>query len=133
YVPWGFRKLLNRIKDDYKNPPVFITENGVATHGGIMDDDRVQYYREYLGALLDALDDGCDVRGYTAWSLMDNFEWTSGYTESFGLYEVNFDSIYRTRSPRKSAYVYKEVLRSRQLDHHYEPDLTRPITIDPGH
>ncbi|XP_052745821.1 lactase/phlorizin hydrolase-like [Bicyclus anynana] len=132
YVPWGFRKLLNRIKDDYKNPPVFVTENGIASHGGIVDNDRVTYYRGYLDALLDALEDGCDVRGYTAWSLMDNFEWTAGYTERFGLYEVNYDSIYRTRTPRKSAYVYRELLRSRSLDHHYEPDLTQPLTIAPG-
>nr|XP_034838053.1 myrosinase 1-like [Maniola hyperantus] len=133
YVPWGFRKLLNRIRNDYGNPPVVITENGKGTHGGIVDDDRVQYYRGYLDAVLDALDDGCDVIAYTAWSLMDNFEWTFGYMERFGLYEVDYDSIYRTRSPRKSAYVYKELLRTRELDHHYEPDLSAPITIDAGH
>ncbi|XP_045781379.1 myrosinase 1-like [Maniola jurtina] len=133
YVPWGFRKLLNRIKNDYGNPPVVISENGAGSHGGIVDDDRVQYYRGYLDAVLDALDDGCDVIAYTAWSLMDNFEWTSGYTERYGLYEVDYDSIYRTRSPRKSAYVYKELLRTRTLDHHYEPDLSVPITIDAGH
>ncbi|XP_023948571.2 myrosinase 1-like [Bicyclus anynana] len=135
YVAWGFTKLLNRIKDAYKNPPVFITENGIGTRDGmnLIDDDRVTYYRGYLDALLDALEDGCDVRGYTAWSLMDNFEWTDGYTTRFGLYEVNYDSIYRTRTPRKSAYVYRELLRSRSLDHHYEPDLTQPLTIAPGH
>lgn len=59
---------------------MFVTENGLSNRGGLVDEDRVLYYRGYLDALLDALDDGCDVRAYTAWSLMDNFEWAAGYT-----------------------------------------------------
>lgn len=64
----------------YGNPPVIITENGKGNDGGLEDDDRVTFYREYLSAMLDAIDEGCDVRGYTTWSLMDNFEWTRGYS-----------------------------------------------------
>ncbi|CAH0726023.1 unnamed protein product, partial [Brenthis ino] len=130
FVPWGFYKLLMQIKNDYGNPPVFITENGFATKGGLNDDDRVHYYREYLSAMLDAMDDGCDVKGYTAWSLLDNFEWMQGYTERFGLYEVDYSSQLRTRTPRKSAFVYKEIVRSHELNYHYEPDMTKPIAID---
>lgn len=80
FAPWGFYKLLTQIREDYGNPPVIITENGFATYGGLMDDHRVLYYREYLSALLDAVEEGSDVRAYAAWSLMDNYEWMYGYT-----------------------------------------------------
>lgn len=78
-VPWGFYKLLTQIREEYDNPPVIITENGLSTYSGLEDEDRVRNYREYLSALLDAMDEGSDVRAYTAWSMMDNFEWLHGY------------------------------------------------------
>ncbi|CAH0748700.1 unnamed protein product [Diatraea saccharalis] len=131
-APWGFRKLLQYIREQYDNPPVYVTENGCSSLASIDDDNRVSYYRGYLGAMLDAIAEGSDVRGYTAWSLMDNFEWRKGYTEKFGIYEVDFTSPERTRTPRKSAFVYKEILRSRTLDYNYEPDTT-VMTIDEGH
>ncbi|GBP55851.1 Myrosinase 1 [Eumeta japonica] len=131
-VPWGFYKLLGKIRDSYNNPQIFITENGFSTYGGLDDDDRVAYYRQYLSAMLDAIEEGADVRVYTAWSLMDNFEWMAGYTERFGLYEVDYESPERTRTPRKSAFVYKEIIRSRELDFSYEPN-TSVMTIDEGH
>ncbi|CAK1545959.1 unnamed protein product [Leptosia nina] len=132
-VPWGFYKLLSFIRAEYGNPSIYITENGFATFGGLNDDHRVYYYREYLSAMLDAIEEGSDVKAYTAWSLMDNFEWRYGYTERFGLYEVDYDSTNRTRTPRKSAYVYKEILRTRTLDPSYEPDMSIPLSIDEGH
>ncbi|KPI94624.1 Myrosinase 1 [Papilio xuthus] len=131
-VPWGFQKLLKRIKEEYNNPSIYITENGFATYGGLEDDDRVTYYKEYINAMLNAIEEGSDIRAYTAWSLMDNFEWMQGYTERFGLYEVDYESPERTRTPRKSAFVYKQILRMRELDMHYEPD-TDVMTIDEGH
>lgn len=79
-VPWGFYELLMKIKADYNNPAVYITENGFSTRGGLDDEDRVSYYRQYLEAVLDAIDEGADIRCYTAWSIMDNFEWMRGYT-----------------------------------------------------
>ncbi|XP_045536187.1 lactase-phlorizin hydrolase [Papilio machaon] len=132
FVPWGFYKLLTEIKEAFGNPPVVITENGFATYGGLDDEDRVTYYKHYINSMLDAIEDGSDVRGYTAWSLMDNYEWLQGYTERFGLYEVDYESAERTRTPRKSAFVYKQILRTRELDMHYEPD-TDVMTIDEGH
>lgn len=78
-MPWGFYNLLTRIREEYNNPPVYITENGFATYAGLDDEDRIQNYRGYLTALLDAADEGSDIRAYTAWSMMDNFEWLQGY------------------------------------------------------
>ncbi|GBP55852.1 Lactase-phlorizin hydrolase [Eumeta japonica] len=130
-VPWGFYKLLGKIREYYDNPPVYVTENGFSSTGGLLDDDRVNYYRTYLSAMLDAMEEGSDVRLYTAWSLMDNFEWMYGYMDRFGLYEVDFESPERTRTPRKSAFVYKEIVRSRELDFSYEPN-TDVMTIAEG-
>ncbi|XP_050670537.1 myrosinase 1-like isoform X1 [Leptidea sinapis] len=130
YVPWGFYNLLTYIRNEYDNIPVFITENGMATHGGLIDNDRVTYYRGYMSAMLDAIEEGSNIMGYTAWSLMDNFEWLRGYTERFGIYEIDFEDPARPRTPRKSAYVYKEIVRSRTIDMNYEPDMSIPMTID---
>ncbi|XP_075986700.1 myrosinase 1-like [Anticarsia gemmatalis] len=121
-VPWGFFKLLVELKNTYDNPPIIVTENGWPTRGGLLDEDRISYLRRYLNALLDAVDEGCDIRGYSVWSLIDNFEWFKGYTEMYGLYEVDFTSPEKTRTPRKSALMYKEVIKTNILDPDYEPE-----------
>ncbi|XP_030033142.2 myrosinase 1 [Manduca sexta] len=121
-VPRGLYKLLKEVKRLYDNPSVYITGNGWSTAGGLLDDDRVNYIRSYLNALLDAVNEGSNVKGYSVWSLMDNFEWTHGYTEKFGLYEVDFTSPVKTRTPRKSAFIYKEMIRTKTLDPDYEPE-----------
>lgn len=78
-VPWGFRKLLKFIYDEYKLP-IYVTENGYSDYGERCDPKRALYYQLYLSALLDAIyEDEVDIKGYMAWSLMDNFEWTWGY------------------------------------------------------
>ncbi|CAG9566627.1 unnamed protein product [Danaus chrysippus] len=128
-APWGLYKILRKIREEYNNPAIIISENGFSNQGGLIDDDRIHYFRTYINAVLDAIDDGCDVRAYTAWSLMDNFEWALGYTERLGLYEVDYESPERTRTPRKSAYFYKEMLRTRTLDYHYEPDMSLGISV----
>ncbi|XP_050681943.1 myrosinase 1-like [Leptidea sinapis] len=122
-VPWGFYKLLMEIKNLYDNPRVLVTENGWSSTGGLLDEDRIRYLRSYLDALLAAVEDGAEVQGYAVWSLMDNFEWMQGYSEKFGLYEVDFSSPERTRTARKSAAVYKEIVSSRLLDPSFEPQL----------
>lgn len=68
------------IKSQYDNPPVYITANGWSNAGGLLDEDRINYIRTYLNALLDAAYEGCDIRGYSMWSLIDTFEWRSGYS-----------------------------------------------------
>jgi beta-glucosidase len=87
--------------------PIYVTENGIGT-----DDDtqRVSYYRDALSALVRTLEDGVDVRGYFAWSLLDNFEWIHGYGPRFGL--VSVDRTTQLRTPKRSAELLGSVARS---------------------
>ncbi|KAF2886264.1 hypothetical protein ILUMI_19907, partial [Ignelater luminosus] len=79
-IPWGFTRILVWIKNRYGDIPIHITENGFSDHGEIDDQGRINYYKLYLSALLDAIyDHKVNVKMYTAWSLLDNFEWRDGY------------------------------------------------------
>ncbi|RZC38804.1 Glyco hydro 1 domain containing protein [Asbolus verrucosus] len=114
-VPWGMRKLLNWVDQTYDHPEIFITENGFSDRGELEDQKRIDYYAEYLSNILQAIhEDGVNVTGYTAWSLMDNFEWNMAYTERFGFYYVDFDSPNRTRTIKKSAEYYKNVIATKR-------------------
>lgn len=114
--PQGMEKLVTYFKDRYNNIPMYITENGycdeenvnVTTKAVLKDVQRVEYMSSYLDALETAVRKGADVRGYFAWSLLDNFEWTSGYTIRFGLYHVDFSTLKRTR--KLSATWYKDYI-----------------------
>ncbi|XP_047067450.1 beta-glucosidase 12-like isoform X1 [Lolium rigidum] len=132
--PQGFRDLLLYVKDNYGNPTVYITENGVGetnnkslTIQEALDDyGRIDYYHKHLLALQSAIrsirapptvyrvsyKDGANVKGYFAWSLLDNFEWASGYTVRFGLHFVDYiDGQKRKRYPKKSARWFKKFLK----------------------
>uniref|UniRef100_A0A8C1GA35 Lactase n=1 Tax=Cyprinus carpio TaxID=7962 RepID=A0A8C1GA35_CYPCA len=111
--PMGFRKILKFIKDEYGNPPVFVTENGVSERGPVNLNDalRIHYYENYINHALKAyLLDGVDLRGYAAWSLMDNLEWTMGYDERFGLFYVNRSDSSLPRIPKKSVWHYASII-----------------------
>ncbi|XP_046903198.1 lactase-phlorizin hydrolase-like [Hypomesus transpacificus] len=113
-VAWGLRRLLNWIKEEYGDPEIYITENGVATDTKTTVDDivRIFYYKTYIDEALKAHNlDGVKVRGYTAASLMDSFEWLNGYTVGFGLYHVDFTQLSRPRTPKRSALYYSQVIR----------------------
>ncbi|KAK8713357.1 hypothetical protein V6N13_148577 [Hibiscus sabdariffa] len=118
-VPWGLRKVLNYIARTYNNPPIYITENGMDEEDDnslplneILDDKlRVRYFKGYLAAVSQAIKDGADVRGYFAWSLLDNFEWGQGYTKRFGLVYVDYKNGL-TRHPKSSAYWFSRFLNS---------------------
>jgi beta-glucosidase len=91
--------------------PLWVTENGIGTTD---DDQRIDYVRQALSGVLDAIDEGVDVRGYTYWSLLDNFEWTLGYRPRFGIVTVDRDTFVRT--PKPSAAWLASVARANALD-----------------
>ena len=75
------------------------------------DTTRVQFYKGYLAELKKAIDDGANVAGYFAWSLLDNFEWQSGYTSKFGIVYVDFSTPKLERHPKASAYWFRDMLQ----------------------
>ena len=117
--PDGLRELLVGLQADYRLPPIYITENGCACAdqlaGGAVDDGaRIEYLRTHLEAVAQARAAGVDIRGYFAWSLLDNFEWDSGYAKRFGLVHVDYQT--QARTPKASAHWYRELIeRSRRL------------------
>uniref|UniRef100_A0ACD5URH8 Uncharacterized protein n=1 Tax=Avena sativa TaxID=4498 RepID=A0ACD5URH8_AVESA len=118
--PQGLHDLLLYIKEKYKNPTIYITENGIdeannkslPLHESLKDYSRVDYHHRHLLAVRTAIRDGANVKGYFAWSLLDNFEWASGYTVRFGLHFVDYsDGQKRKRHPKDSARWFKKFLK----------------------
>jgi beta-glucosidase len=110
-------RTLTWVKERYGNLPLYVTENGAAFYDPakvaaprVDDPLRVQYLRDHLLAARDAIDRGVDLRGYFVWSLLDNFEWSSGYAMRFGIVHVDFETLRRT--PKASAEYYSEVIRT---------------------
>ncbi len=129
--PEGLTRLLVRVSEDYAEPAgtaLFVTENGAAYNdeavdeGGevrVHDDERLDFVRAHLGATLDAIDAGVDVRGYFYWSLLDNFEWAWGYEKRFGIVRVDYDT--QVRSIKDSGREYSRIIATRTLDDDREP------------
>ena len=105
--------------DQYSNPPVIITENGFSDLMGNLDDlQRIYYHKHYINNVLKAVKiDGCQVEGYIAWSLLDNFEWSFGYTQKFGMVRVDFNSPNRTRTPKESSRYYANLVKDNGFKH----------------
>jgi beta-glucosidase len=116
----ALRRLLQRLAAEYRLPPVYITENGAAfddevgPDGNILDLARIDYLRRHLQEVWNAIGDGIDVRGYFAWSLLDNFEWTYGYAKRFGL--VRVDPETRARTVKASGEWYRQVIARHGMD-----------------
>jgi len=113
--PQGLTELLIRLHRDYPVPPLNITENGGAfkdelCDGGIHDTDRTQYLAGHIDAVADAMRQGVPMEGYMVWSLMDNFEWASGYAKRFGIVHVDYATQKRTL--KDSAHWYANLLRN---------------------
>jgi beta-glucosidase len=105
------------VTERYGRIPLYITENGAAFYdaphaidGRVEDPLRVWYYREHLKAAREAIANGADLRGYFAWSLLDNYEWSLGYSKRFGIVHVNYQT--QERTPKASALYYRDVIRS---------------------
>ncbi len=101
----------------YKLPPIYITENGAAVDdhvvNGVVDDEqRYRYYQNHLSMVHEAIKIGVDIRGYFAWSLMDNFEWAEGYKMRFGIVYVDYETQERTL--KNSAIKFQEFLSARK-------------------
>ncbi|XP_061468687.1 lactase/phlorizin hydrolase [Rhineura floridana] len=113
-TPFGFRRLLKWIKEEYNNPPIYVTENGISERidGGFNDIWRIHYLKSYINeALKGVVLDGVDLRGYTVWSLMDNFEWAVGFAERFGLHYTNYTDPNLSRIPKASSKYYSSIIR----------------------
>ncbi|KAJ0973071.1 hypothetical protein J5N97_021030 [Dioscorea zingiberensis] len=125
--PRGLKELLLYIRRRFKNPTIYITENGISSvekphmtkEEVLADDMRKNYFAVHLAEIRDAIREGANVKGYFAWSLVDNFEWEHGYTERFGLNYVDYNTLERT--PKESAKWFSKFLdpksRHNQLQH----------------
>jgi len=115
--PEGLTETLLWLRERYGELPLYVNENGAAfpdpdtvPEGGIQDILRVDYFRSHILAVRDAMAQGADVRGYSAWSLLDNFEWALGFAKRFGIVHVDYATLKRT--PKASARFLSEVARS---------------------
>jgi beta-glucosidase len=117
--PDGLYDFLTRVSRDYPGLPLYVTENGAAfadekgPDGEVHDPARIAYLDAHFRAAHRAIADGADLRGYFVWSLLDNFEWSFGFSKRFGLIHVDYDTLERT--PKDSARWYAQVTRANGL------------------
>jgi len=118
--PNALHDVLLRITKDYDRPVIEVTENGCSygdgpdAQGVVRDTKRIDFYRGYLEGVHRAIQAGADVRGYHAWTLLDNFEWAEGFAQRFGLTWVDFDTCDRTL--KESGRWYGRVARENALE-----------------
>ncbi|CAI9087789.1 OLC1v1021958C1 [Oldenlandia corymbosa var. corymbosa] len=114
--PPGMEKTVTYVKERYNNIPIFITENGYCEktnpnstfEESLNDDKRIQFLNDYLYYLSRAMGNGAEVRGYFAWTLLDDYEWLKGYIHGYGLHHVDHNTLKST--PKKSATWYKDFI-----------------------
>jgi beta-glucosidase len=117
--PKGLTDVLERVRDEYTSIPLYVTENGAAEHdyvgpdGAVHDTGRVRYLEQHIEAAKKAIDTGVDLRGYFVWSLLDNFEWSKGYSMRFGLVWVDYPTGKRT--PKDSYDWYRNLIAANVL------------------
>ena len=115
----ALRRLLVQVSREYDLPPLYITENGaafadeVSADGQVHDPRRLDYLKQHFIQARLAMQDGVDLRGYFVWSLLDNFEWSFGYTKRFGLVRVDYETLERT--VKDSGKWYAQVIRKNQV------------------
>jgi len=116
--PQGLTELLVRLNRDYKIPPISITENGAAfpdqmTHGRVHDRERTLYIANHIAAMQAAMKQGVVITSYMVWSLLDNFEWASGYAKRFGIVYVDYET--QKRVLKDSALWYRDFVQSQKI------------------
>jgi beta-glucosidase len=115
----GLEEILVRVRRDYGNIPMLVTENGAAYDdepddaGFVRDQQRLDYIDQHLRAAHRAIAADVDLRGYFVWSLLDNFEWAEGYARRFGIVRVDYETQQRT--PKESARWYSKVIAANGL------------------
>ncbi len=123
--PQGLYEALMDLSDFHK--PIYITENGLATTN---DDRRVRFLLTFLKEIYHAIQSGVKVKGYFFWSLMDNFEWGDGFEPRFGLVQVDYQDPKLKRTPRPSAYVYKDIIDNNGIRHELLKLLGHGIRVE---
>jgi beta-glucosidase len=117
--PPGLTAVLRHLQVAYGNPKMYVTENGTALadapdeEGFVADWGRVNYLRQHILAVHDALEAGANIHGYYVWSLFDNFEWAHGYDPRFGIVRVEYDTA--RRIPKQSAHWYRNLITANTL------------------
>ncbi|MGN7456725.1 GH1 family beta-glucosidase [Paenibacillus pasadenensis] len=118
--PEALYKVLSWLHEEYGDIPIYITENGactddhVAEDGGVHDAQRVDYYRKHFIQCQRLIDSGVPLKGYYAWSLLDNFEWAEGYAKRFGIVHTDYETLERT--PKDSYYFIQKVISEGGFD-----------------
>jgi len=131
-APDGLTNVLQRTQHHYApGLPIYITESGapyndyVNPEGQVNDPERIEYLAAHFAAASTAIQTGVDLRGYFVWSLLDNFEWDSGYAMRFGI--VFVDYLTQQRIPKSSALWYREVIRTNGIPAESDPALAAPV------
>jgi beta-glucosidase len=129
-------RLLRWLHSEFDFPSILITENGCPMpdtrreNGQVIDDDRLDFIRDHLTEVHSAIDDGCPVEGYLVWSLFDNFEWAWGYGPTFGIVEVDYETL--ERRPKKSADWFSGSARANGFSLPATPTVYLPwVSHDP--
>jgi beta-glucosidase len=131
-TPEAFRRLLTRVSSQYDRPAIYITENGAAfddTIGGdgkVHDPRRVAYLKSHIQQMALAMQDGVDLRGYFAWSLLDNFEWAEGYTKRFGITYVDYPT--QKRIVKDSGEWYAQLAAANQIEMPPAKSANQPLS-----
>ncbi len=118
--PEGLHEILTRVKEEYTDLPLIVTETGLSLHdyvdpeGEVRDDERVEFFDSHIRAGHQAIADGVNLIGFFPWSFMDNFEWAWGYAYRFGMYYVDYAT--QQRIPKRSAQWYSAVTRANGID-----------------
>jgi beta-glucosidase len=112
--PDALRELLVRVAKDYEPKAIYVTENGAAFgdirghDGGVHDPERTAYLQNYIAAVSRSIAEGAPVKGYFVWSMLDNFEWSHGYSKRFGIVYIDYPTLERV--PKDSFYWYRDFI-----------------------